>query len=139
MIRITEDIFVLEREITEEFIRSGGPGGQHVNKVSTGVQLRFDIPASSLPWNVKRRLTALGGRRVSKDGVLIISSTGSRKRELNRADALNKLTTLIKKAATPPKPRVKTRVSRAKKEKRLDEKKARASTKKMRGKITKED
>ncbi len=139
MIRIAEDIFILESEISEEFIRSGGPGGQHVNKVSTGVQLRFDIPASSLPWNIKRRLTSLGGSRVSKEGVLIISSTGSRKRELNRADALEKLIALIRKASERPKPRVKTRVSKAKKEKRLDKKKARGSTKKLRGKVTKED
>ncbi len=139
MIRISEDIFILESEISEEFIRSGGPGGQHVNKVSTGVQLRFDIPASSLPLSIKDRLMSLGGSRVSREGVLMISSTGSRKRELNRADALSKLVGLIKKALERPKPRVKTRVSKAKKAKRLDEKKARSSTKKLRGKVGKED
>ena len=136
MIRITDEISIDEGEITEEFVRSGGPGGQHVNKVSTAVQLRFDIRASKLPPEVKERLIGLGGRRVTDSGVLIISSRGTRRRELNRTDALEKLVSLIRKACERPKRRVKTRPSKAKKEKRIEGKKARGGVKKMRGKVT---
>ena len=135
MIRVSDDIYIDESEIREEFIRSGGPGGQHVNKVSTAVQLRFDIRGSKLPERVKERLIVLGGKRVSVDGVLIISSRGSRQRELNRTAAADKLIALIKKACERPKPRVKTRISRAKKERRVDEKTARGGTKKLRRKV----
>ncbi len=139
MIRITDDISIDESELTEEFTRSGGPGGQHVNKVSTAVQLRFDIPASTLPLYVKERLKRLGGARVSNDGVLIISSKGTRQRERNRTEAVDKLVALIREAAERPKRRVKTRVSRAARERRLDAKKVRGSTKKLRGRVKKED
>jgi ribosome-associated protein len=139
MIRITDDISIDESELTEEFTRSGGPGGQHVNKVSTAVQLRFDIPASTLPLYVKERLKRLGGTRVSNDGVLIISSKGTRQRERNRTEAVGKLVALIREAAERPKRRVKTRVSRAARERRLDAKKVRGSTKKLRGRVKKDD
>jgi ribosome-associated protein len=139
MIRVVNDIFIDDSEIKEEFIRSGGPGGQHVNKVSTAVQLRFDIKGSKLPQDIKARLIRLGGKRVTDDGTLIISSRGFRKRELNRADAVDKLIALIRKACERPKRRVKTKPSRAKREKRIEEKKARGGTKKMRRKVSEED
>ncbi|NOS36256.1 MAG: aminoacyl-tRNA hydrolase [Deltaproteobacteria bacterium] len=139
MIRVVDDIFIDDSEIKEEFIRSGGPGGQHVNKVSTAVQLRFDIKGSKLPQDIKERLIRLGGRRVTDDGTLIISSRGFRKRELNRTDAVDKLIALIRKACERPKRRVKTKPSRAKREKRIEEKKARGGTKKMRRKVSEED
>jgi ribosome-associated protein len=139
MIRIVDDIFIDDSEIKEEFIRSGGPGGQHVNKVSTAVQLRFDIKGSKLPQDIKERLIRLGGRRVTDDEILIISSRGFRKRELNRVDAVDKLIVLIRKACERPKRRVKTKPSRAKREKRIEEKKARGGTKKMRRKVSEED
>ena len=139
MIRITDDISIDESEITEVFSRAGGPGGQHVNKVSTAVQLRFDIAGSKLPEDVKARLIRLGGRRVTEGGVLIISSRGSRRREVNRVDAADRLVALIRKACERPKRRVKTRPSRAKREKRIEEKKVRGETKKMRRKVREED
>ena len=139
MIRIVDDIFIDDSDIKEVFIRSGGPGGQHVNKVSTAVQLRFDIKGSKLPHDIKDRLVRIGGRRVTDDGILIISSRGFRKRELNRVDAADKLIALIRKACERPRRRVKTKPSRAKREKRIEEKKVRGDTKKMRRKVREED
>jgi ribosome-associated protein len=139
MIRVVDDIFIDDSEIKEEFIRSGGPGGQHVNKVSTAVQLRFDIKGSKLSQDIKERLIRLGGRRVTDDRILIISSRGFRKRELNRVDAADKLIALIRKACERPRKRVKTKPPRAKREKRIEEKKVRGDTKKMRRKVREED
>lgn len=139
MIRVAKDIFVDEAEIQEEFIRSGGPGGQHVNKVSTAVQLRFDIRGSKLPWDIKDRLTRLGGNRVTEDGILIISARDFRKREMNRTAAFDKLLGLIRKAAERPKKRLKTKPSRSAKEKRLGEKKVRGRAKKTRQKVKGEE
>ena len=139
MIRIADDIFIDDSEIKEEFIRSGGPGGQHVNKVSTAVQLRFDIFGSKLPEDIKVRLIRLGGSRVTNDGILIISSRSFRKRELNRVEAADRLIALIRRACERPRRRVKTRPSRAKKEKRIEEKKVRGGAKKMRRKVRAED
>lgn len=135
MIRVTDDIFIDESEIQEEFIRSGGPGGQHVNKVSTAVQLRFDIRGSKLPWHVKDRLIRLGGKRVTEHGILVISAREFRKREMNRVEALDRLIGIIKKAAERPKKRLKTKPSRAAKERRIEEKKVRGRMKKVRMKV----
>ena len=139
MIRITKDIFINEAEIQEEFIRSGGPGGQHVNKVSTAVQLRFNITESKLPLDVKERLIRLCGNRVTEDGTLIIFAREFRKRERNRVAAFDKLVGLISKAALRPKKRVKTKPSKAAKEKRINEKKQRGRAKKTRQKVKAEE
>lgn len=139
MIRVTGNIFIDESEIQEEFMRSGGPGGQHVNKVSTAVQLRFDIMGSKLPQEVKERLSRLGGRRVTEEGVLILSARGSRSREMNRKEAMEKLLGLIRKAAEAPRKRIKTRPSFSAKQKRIDQKKVRGGAKKMRKKVKGEE
>ncbi|MBI5598867.1 MAG: aminoacyl-tRNA hydrolase [Deltaproteobacteria bacterium] len=139
MIRVTGNILIDESEIREEFIRSGGPGGQHVNKVSTAVQLRFDIMGSKLPREVKERLIRLGGRRVTEEGVLILSARGSRSREMNRVEAMEKLLSLIRKALASPRKRIKTRPSFSAKQKRIDRKKVRGGAKKMRKKVEGEE
>lgn len=139
MIRVTDKIQIDESEIQEEFVRSRGPGGQHVNKVSTAVQLRFDIRGSKLPKEVKERLIRLGGHRVTEEGVIIISAQETRKRELNRAEALEKLLDLIRKATERPRRRIKTRPSLSAKNKRVVEKKTRGGTKKMRRKVKGEE
>ncbi|OGQ52260.1 MAG: class I peptide chain release factor [Deltaproteobacteria bacterium RIFCSPLOWO2_02_FULL_53_8] len=139
MIHVTGDIFIDESEIQEEFVRSGGPGGQHVNKVSTAVQLRFNVIGSRLPQDVKTRLIRLAGKKVTDDGVVLISSRESRSRETNRAEALEKLLSLIKKATIAPKRRLKTRPTFSAKQKRVDEKKVRGGAKKMRKKVGGED
>jgi ribosome-associated protein len=110
MIQITKSISIDEREIKEEFIRSSGPGGQNVNKVATAVQLRFDAAgSSSLPGEVKERLIRLAGRRITTDGVLIITARRFRTQEKNREDALLRLVSLISEACKNPKNRKKTK------------------------------
>lgn len=132
MIEITPVIHIDEREVQFEFVRASGPGGQNVNKVATTVQLRFDVSASSLPAEVKARLTRLGGSRVTEDGILVIEARRHRTQNANRADALARLVELVRKAAVRPKTRRKTRPSRAAKEERLKAKKQRAVIKKSR-------
>ncbi len=139
MIHVVGNIFIAESDIQEEFMRSGGPGGQHVNKVSTAVQLRFDIAGSKLPQGVKDRLIRIGGRRVTEQAVLIISARGTRSREMNREEAKERLLSLIRKAAEPPRKRIKTRPSFSAKQKRVDRKKARGGAKKMRKKVKGEE
>src|SRR5436853_3661214 len=134
MIPISEGLDFDEREIDESFIRASGPGGQNVNKVASAVQLRFDIRQSrSLPEAVRVRLTQLGGQRVSQEGVLIITAQRYRSQERNRADALDRLVTLIRRAATPPRPRRRTRPSAAARERRLAAKARRSRLKQQRG------
>lgn len=134
MITITPSICFNPSEIDERFIRSPGPGGQNVNKVETAVQLRFDVwRSSSLPDHVKHRLVCLAGRRVSGDGILIIEAHRFRTRERNREDALERLVTLIRQATHQPKPRKKTKPTRASKERRLQSKRQRSKTKHLRG------
>ena len=130
MIAITDTIFLNEVELTFTFIASPGPGGQNVNKVASAVQLSFDVLRSpSLPGAVRAALLRLGGSRLSKEGVLVITARQHREQERNRADARARLAELIRKAATPPKPRRPTKVPRASKRQRLDGKKHRARRK----------
>lgn len=139
-LHITPDIAINEDELSERFVRAPGPGGQNVNKVETAVQLSFDVRRSpSLPAAVRARLEKLGGSRVDSDGVLTIHAHRHRTRERNRADARERLVELIAKATHVPKPRRPTKPSRAAKARRVDEKKQRARTKQMRGRVGRED
>ncbi|OIO91128.1 MAG: aminoacyl-tRNA hydrolase [Anaerolineae bacterium CG2_30_58_95] len=133
MIAITPSLALDESEIQFEFVRAAGPGGQNVNKVSTAVQLRFDVHGSpSLPAEVKARLVKLAGRRVSEDGILVITARRYRSQEQNRADAVQRLVKMIQKAATRPRVRKATRVSQSAKAGRVDEKKHRGEIKRRR-------
>ena len=133
MLHITPSMAINENEITFSFIRSSGPGGQNVNKVATAVQIRFDIKNSlSLPEAVKKRLIRLGGSRITDNGVLNITAQRFRTQERNRIDGLERLTALIRKAATPPKPRRKTRPPKKSIENRIQNKKYRSRIKKLR-------
>lgn len=133
MIRITRTIALQESELEESFVRASGPGGQNVNKVSTAVQLRFDAAHSaSLPDDVRARLITLAGSRASIEGVITISAQRFRLQSRNRADALERLVTLIREASHKPKPRRATRPTRASRERRLDGKKQRAEVKRTR-------
>ncbi len=137
MIRITDNISIGEDEIHEEFVRSSGPGGQNVNKVSTAVQLRFDLAGSpSIPDDIRRRIISLAGKRVTKEGVLIIKASRYRSQEQNREDAISRLVSLIEKAAVVPKTRRKTRPTRASNAKRLEEKRHRRGVKQSRKSVS---
>ncbi len=133
MIEITGTISLDPREIEESFIRSPGPGGQRVNKVATAVQLRFDLRRSpSLPEAVRARAEHLAGRRLSKDGVVVITAARFRSQERNREDALARLVELLREAARPPVPRKATRPSAGAKRRRLDDKTRRGAIKQLR-------
>ncbi|MBI3432929.1 MAG: aminoacyl-tRNA hydrolase [Hydrogenophilales bacterium] len=134
MIRVNAQIELDEREIQEDFVRASGPGGQNVNKVSTAVQLRFDVAHSpSLPESVRTRLVTLAGRRLTQDGVLILSAERYRSQRRNRDDALERLLALIREACEVETPRRPTRPTLASKKRRLDSKQRRGDTKKLRG------
>ncbi len=124
-----------EEELEFTAIRAGGPGGQKVNKTSSAVQLRFDIPASSLPQPVKERLLALHDRRISREGVLVIKAQRHRSQALNRQEALHRLAELLARAVKVPLPRRPTRPGRAARERRLREKSHRSRIKQWRGKV----
>ena len=132
-IPITHTISLDERELDEHFVRASGPGGQNVNKVSTAVELRFDVRASSLPADVKERLLALAGHRATADGVLTIDSREHRTQSMNREAARARLVALVKLAAKRPKTRRPTRPKKAAREQRLDSKKRRGAIKALRG------
>lgn len=133
MLEITPELFLDERELTFEFIRASGPGGQNVNKVASAVQLRFDAArTASLPEAVRARLMKLAGRRMTGDGVLVIEAKKYRSQEQNRFDAIQRFSELVRKASEKPKPRRKTRPTKAAKEERLKSKKQRGEVKKMR-------
>jgi ribosome-associated protein len=125
-----------EEELEESFVRASGPGGQNVNKVSTAVELRFDVRRSpSLRPTVRARLMRLAGRRLTKDGVLVIRADRFRTQEMNRSDARSRLAELIEEASHEPKPRIKTKPSKGSKERRLEGKLRRGDVKKGRGRV----
>jgi ribosome-associated protein len=133
LIPINCHLFLDDGEIEESFVRASGPGGQNVNKVSSAVQIRFDLSGSrSLPENVRERLARLAGRRLTRDGVIVIIAQRYRTQERNRQDALDRLIALVRRAAVPPTPRRPTKPSRAAKERRLQAKARRAALKGLR-------
>jgi ribosome-associated protein len=132
MIEITPSLFVDERELSFDYVRASGPGGQNVNKVATAVQLRFDVNASSLPEEVKERLRHLAGKRVTSEGILVIEAKQYRTQEQNREDAIARFTEIVRKATIKPKARKKTKPTAASKAKRLESKKQRSKVKQVR-------
>ena len=133
MIRITDNIAIDDREIDERFVRASGPGGQNVNKVSTAVELRFDVNASSLPIDVRDRLVRLAGNRMTSGGVILIDSREHRTQGQNREAARARLVALLQHAARRPRTRRPTKPKRAAKEKRLESKRQRSEVKTLRG------
>jgi ribosome-associated protein len=133
MIRVTDSLSIREEDIAESFIRGSGPGGQNVNKVATAVQLRFDLVGSpTLPDGVKDRLARLAGRRLTAEGILVITAQRHRTQEANRIDARERLLELIRRAAEIPKPRRPTRPTLASKRRRLEAKSRRGDIKRAR-------
>ncbi len=137
MIQVTPEIAINESEIGQDFVRSSGPGGQNVNKLSTAVELRFDVANSpSLPEEVRRRLMALAKSRITERGILVIEAQRFRTQLANRQDALERLLKLICQAARKPKVRRPTRPTRASRERRLEVKHRRSGAKQLRGRVS---
>jgi ribosome-associated protein len=133
MIRITDTLSINEKEIQQDFVQASGPGGQNVNKVSTAVQIRFDVGRSpSLPDDVRERLIRTAGNKITEDGVLIIKAKRFRRQERNRQDAVDRLVKLVRKATEKPKPRRQTKPTAMSKQRRLDAKHHRSQTKRQR-------
>jgi ribosome-associated protein len=140
MIKVTADITISEGEIQIQFMRASGPGGQHVNKTSTAVQLRFDIKHSlSLPDDIRERLLRFPDRRITAEGVLVITARRFRSQDQNRQDAVQRLVDLIYKSALKPRRRRKTKPSRASIKRRLEHKRRQGAKKGMRRQISKTD
>lgn len=135
MLQVTPTLAIPEHELNERFVRASGPGGQNVNKVSTAVELRFDVAGSQLPEDVKARLLALAGKRASQEGVLLIDSREHRTQSQNRAEARERLAALVRQALHRPRSRKKTKPSRAARERRLESKIQRARIKARRGPV----
>jgi ribosome-associated protein len=133
--RIAPGVTLDDEDVAVEGVRASGPGGQNVNKVSSAVQLRFDIRASSLPDNVKERLLALQDQRVTKDGVIVIKAQTSRSQDRNRAEAMERLQLLVDEASHTPKPRRPTRPSLGAKKRRMQAKTIRSQVKANRAKV----
>jgi ribosome-associated protein len=140
MIRVSDKIVLEDDELEESFMRSSGPGGQHVNKSETGVQLRFNAGESpSLPDDVRVRLRRLAGKQWTAEGEIVIEATRFRSQKANREDAVDRLISLVRQAEAKPKRRKKTRPTKASKERRLQEKQRRSDVKRTRGPVRRND
>jgi ribosome-associated protein len=136
VLQITDTIAIADEEITERFVRASGPGGQHVNKTSTAVELRFDVQGSpSLPDEVKARLVKIAGSRMTLEGVLVLFAQGARSQETNRQEARDRLTELVRRATKRPKARRPTKPTYSSKLKRLEAKSQRSGIKSARGRV----
>jgi ribosome-associated protein len=134
MIVVTDTLSLSDDELTERFVKASGPGGQHVNKTSSAVELRFDVRASSLAEDVKVRLERLAGSRLTLDGVIVLFSQGARSQEMNRQEVRERLAELVRRALYKPKPRKPTKPTYASKLRRVEGKVRRGGVKSLRGK-----